>query len=140
MNTASAGEEGIYRAMADDGGRPKLGTTATSLGVRKGKDIDPDAGGMVAPPSQQSAGKNGVSCSPKALALPRFALPALWGGPNQKTKVWKISESDLGPDLIAIRDGPQHISIAPARPMTFDEYVAAVQATVSKWVSVDLGG
>jgi len=39
--------ESIYRAMEEENGMPRLGTSALRLGVRKGIDIVPDSAGMV---------------------------------------------------------------------------------------------
>jgi hypothetical protein len=135
----SADDQGIFRAMVEENGMPKLGTTATTLGVRKGKDIETDANGMVHTPAFQSRGKNGVSCAPTINDLPSFALAVEWGGTHKMTAVWRIAEEDLGPDLVAQQDGPAHISIAPARSMAYDEYVKTIQATASKWVKVSKG-
>src|SRR6266849_1322457 len=99
-----AAAEVIYRAMVEENGMPKLGITATSLGIRKGQDIVPDSGGMVHRPVFQPGAPNGLSCSPTIQSLPRFALPVEWGGLNKRTSVWKIELSALGPDLIAKED------------------------------------
>jgi hypothetical protein len=71
-----------------------------------------------------------------ALHLPDFILPVKLGGTNRKTEVWQISEQDLGPDLIAQQDAPDHISIGPARSMTYDEFAAAIAATAPHWVKI----
>ncbi len=126
----------IYRAMIEDNGSPKLGSTATTLGVRQGKDIEVDEDGNVHPTDFAPHGKNGVSCSPVLDQLPPFALPGKWGGSHKKTEVWKINVKDLGLDLIAQQDGPQHISIGPSRTMTFAEFEQSVQATASTWEKV----
>jgi hypothetical protein len=133
-------EEGIYRAMAEDRGMPRLGASATSLGIRKDKDIVPDQAGLVHRPTFHPGGANGLSCAPDVQLLPRFALPVEWGGLNRHTRVWRIAESDLGPDLAAQEDttpgGRRHISIGPARTMSFDEFVKAIEATRPKWQKV----
>jgi hypothetical protein len=132
--------EGIYRAMEEEDGMPRLGANAVSLGVRKGIDIVPDQAGMVFRPAFRPGERNGVSCSPTIQALPRFALPIEWGGRNKKTVVWRIDPADLGPELVAQDDSPpgrkQHISVGPSGPMAFDEFLRAVQATRAKWKKV----
>lgn len=129
-------QQSIYRAMVEDEGRPKLGSTATTLGVRKGKDIEVDSDGDVHPPDFSKGGKNGVSCSPTIEQLPPFALPLRHGGSHKKTEVWKIKIEDLGADLIAQQDGPNHVSIGPSQTMTFEEFEQAIQATAGAWQQV----
>jgi hypothetical protein len=132
--------EGIYRIMFEENGMPKLGSSATSLGIRKHKDIVPDSAGIVYRPSFQSGAPNGLSCAPTIHDLPRFALPVEWGGRNKKTKIWRIEEADLGLDLIAREDTvlgrPRHISIGPARAMPYDDYAKLIAATESMWKRV----
>ena len=133
--------EVLYRAMEEENGMPRLGTTALRLGVRKGIDIRPDHAGMVDRPSFQPGQPNGLSCSPSIQDLPWFALPIEWGGPNAKAVVWMIEVADLGPDLIAQDDTPpqrkgRYVSVGPAGPMTFDAYFQAVQGTRLKWKKV----
>ena len=122
--------------MIERAGRPKLGTSATTLGVRLGKDIEVDPMGMVHRPSFASDGKNGISCAPSLKDLPPFVLPLRWGGMNRRTIVWRIESDQLSDDLVAMQDGPTHISIGPARSMPYDDFVAAVQSTASLWVQV----
>jgi hypothetical protein len=134
--------EGIYRAMIEgDDGMPILGTSAETLGVRRDKDIIPDSSGLVHRPNFTPGDANGVSCAPTIQNLPRFALPQNWGGRNKRTVVWRMDPTDLGPDLIAVEDGDpsrptRHISIGPARTMSFDEYVRLIEVTRSKWQKV----
>src|SRR6266545_253125 len=134
--------EGIYRAMIEDlDGMPMLGLTALKLGVRTGVDIVPDQAGMVQRPIFRPGDPNGLSCAPTIPDLPLFALPIAWGGPNPRTVVWRIELPDLGPPLVAQEDTTRqrkgrHISIGPSGPMTFDDYLRAVQATRSKWKKV----
>ncbi len=132
--------EGIYRAMVEESGMPKLGSSATLLGVRKGKDIVPDQSNAVHRPAFQPGGKNGLSCAATINSLPPFTLPLEWGGSNRKTVVWKIEETDLPIELIAgddfIPGRNQHISIGPATTMEYDEYVLAIEATRILWKKV----
>jgi hypothetical protein len=133
--------EGIYRAMVEENQMPKLGTSATTLGIRRGVDIVPDQADFVHRPNFQPSHPNGLSCSPTIQSLPEFALPVAWGGLNPKTVVWKIELSDLGPGLVAQEDTgsarqKRHISIGPSGTMAFNDYVNAIQATRSKWKKV----
>ena len=127
----------ILRAMEEENGLPKLGTSATTLGIRKGKDIVVDTNGLVHRPNFVAGEPNGLSCAPTVTHLPRFVVPMALGGRNTKTKVWKILADDLGPELVAQEDGGtgsrRHISIGPARSMPADEYQRAIQATRAKW-------
>jgi hypothetical protein len=138
--TDSTTEEYIYRAMVEDSGTPRLGVGATKLGVRPGIDIDVDAQRRVHRPSFQAGTRNGVSCAPSPEQLPDFARPRAWGGNHPKTTVWRIRKADLGPDLVAEQDKPDHVSIGPARTMAYNEYVEAIQATASRWIKVTKGG
>jgi hypothetical protein len=134
--------EGIYRAMAeDDDGMPKLGPAAIKLGIRRGKDIIPDAAGLVHRPTFRHDEPNVLSCVPTIRELPHFSLPAEWGGANRKTLVWKIEASDLGPDLVASEDTEpgatdRHISIGPSGTMSYDDYVKVIEATRARWRKV----
>src|SRR5262245_24489029 len=96
--------EGIYRAMIEENGMPKLGATADALGVRRDKDTVPDKAGMVHRPNFQPGEKNGLSCAPTIQDLPRFVLPRSWGGKNKRTVVWRIEVGDLGTGLFAQED------------------------------------
>lgn len=131
--------EGIYRAMIEDrDGMPMLGLTSLKLGVRMGIDIVPDQSGKVYRPAFRASEPNGLSCSPTIQDLPTFALPVEWGGSNRKAIVWRIEASDLGAELVAGEDtSPQrkgrHISIGPSGPMTFDDYLRAIQTRRIKW-------
>jgi hypothetical protein len=129
---------GIYRAMLEDNGLPKLGATATALGIRLGKDIVPDPAGLVHLPAFNAGEENGLSCAPSIPDLPRFALPLKWGGINRNTVVWLIQAVDLGPLLIVHEDTQpgaprRHLSIGPSTTMSYDDYVNAIEATQSKW-------
>jgi hypothetical protein len=136
--------EGIYRVMEEENALPKLGLTALTLGVRIGVDIAPDQANMVYRPNFLPGEPNGLSCSPTIQSLPWFAVPVEWGGRNKKGVLWRIETTDLGPELVAQEDSPhgkkRHISIGPSGPMTFDEYLLAIQATRTKWKRVRKDG
>jgi hypothetical protein len=132
--------DAIFRAMVEENGMPKLGASATSLGIRKNKDIIPDMRGMVYPPVFQPGQPNGLSCAPTIQSLPNFALPVAWGGLNKNTQVWRIELSDLGPELVAKEDtrvgGKRHVSIGPSRTMTYVDFEIAIEQTRPKWTQV----
>lgn len=125
--------EFVYRAMAEEFGAPKLGSSATTLGVRQGKDIDVDDAGDVAAADFLRGARNGMSCAPNVADLPEFAIPETWGGANRRTRIWRMRTADLGPDLVAGLDKPGHVSIGPARKMSFAEFVQAIQQTGPLW-------
>jgi hypothetical protein len=132
--------EGIFRAMLEVNGMPKVGKSATTLAMRNGKDIVVDHAGLVHRPPFRPLEKNGLSCSRTIGALPLFALPIDWGGSNDKTVVWMIAEDDLGVELVAGDDpvpgANRHVSIGPSGTMPFDEYGRAILATHTKWKKV----
>lgn len=132
--------EGIYRAMVEDEGMPKLGAAATLLGIRIGKDIVPDSTGAVDRPAFRAGEKNGLSCAATIDSLPLFALPVEWGGSNRRTAVWKIEDTDLPSDLIAgddsMPDCNRHVSIGPSTAMDYNEFVRAIEATRPFWKKV----
>lgn len=123
----------LYRAMAEEKGSPRLGVSATTLGVRIGKDIEVDESGDVSRPDFSRGAHNGMSCAPMIGDLPEFAIPTSWGGSNDRTSIWRIRPSRLGPDLLAGQDRPGHVSIGPARKMPFTEFVSAIQRTAPFW-------
>ena len=130
--------------MEEENGLPKLGASATTLGVRLGRDIIPDSAGMVHRPQFLPGQANGLSGAPDIGSLPLFVLPASWGGRNKKTVLWSIDPQDLGPDLVAQEDSrsakQRHVSIGPSRAMTADEYSRAIESTRPKWRQVNKPG
>ena len=127
----------IYRAMEEDPGRPKLGTTATKLGIRKAKDIDVDQDDCVHRPKFLPGEPNGLACALAIDELPVFALPKSRGGRHPKTVIWRIEADDLGKDLFAEQDGATHVSIGPAKTMPYNDFVEAIEATQTHWQKVD---
>lgn len=127
----------IYRSMtpAEDG-LPVVGRSARQLGVRTPVEVpdgDPDV-------TVQSAdeiilpGTGGMSVAPNdPINLPPFRRPVVLGGKG-RDPVWVLDTADLGSDLQFRQDSATHGLIEPARPVTLNEYEAAVAATRSKWV------
>jgi hypothetical protein len=127
--------------MTEENGMPKLGQSATTLGIRTGKDIVPDNMGMVHRPNFDPGMANGLSCAPSIGDLPRFVLPVSWGGLNKHTVVWKIAVADLASELIAQQDSAKnarrkHVSLGPSSTMSMADFEAAIEATRSKWKKV----
>jgi hypothetical protein len=126
--------------MVEENGMPKLGASAKTLGIRRGKDIEPDASGEVQQPAFRPQEKNGLSCSATLEALPLYLLPVAWGGSNKWTVVWRIEQADLPTDLVAGDDSlpgtDRHISIGPGVTMDYNEFVRAIEATRPLWTKV----
>jgi hypothetical protein len=131
----------IYRAMVEDKAMPKVGQTATTLGIRLGVDIVADMAGLVHLPNFEAGKPNGLSCAPTIQDLPAFALPVEWGGLNKKTAEWKIILADLAPELVAKNDSAQgsrrqHISVGPAKSMNLADFLMAIEKTQPMWTKV----
>lgn len=121
---------------ADADGRPALGPTARTLGVRPGPvggvlgDVLVDAEGMVEP------GAGGMSVSPDDPAnLPEHRRPPALGG-SGKDPVFGIGADALGSDL-SYRPDPDdpgvHGFVEPGRRMRLEDYQEAVAATRGAW-------
>jgi len=119
----------IFRGMKDDGGYPKIESSARGSGVREGIDITVDANGMVEP------GKNGMSMSPSPQDLPSHRRPPEFGGTG-KDPVWQIDTSDLGDDLKYVPDKPGHGTIQPSKKMTLERYKQALGSLRRKFRKV----
>ena len=122
----------IFRGMKDDGGYPKIESSARGLGVREGIDITVDANGMVEP------GKNGMSMSPSPQDLPSHRRPPEFGGTG-KDPVWQIDTSDLGDDLKYVPDKPGHGTIQPSKKMTLEKYKQTLGSLRRKFRKVGCG-
>lgn len=135
----------IYRVMKKDSGKPVLGESASALGVRVPRDIDPDANGVVSP------GNNGMSVTPSVAALNRMParmvpirlrplVPGAAGNDNlfawsMGQGEWAANEEPVAPGL-QLRPDPtdnQHGFVEPDVSMPLDEYRAAIEATQNLW-------
>ena len=122
-------EEFVFRGMIEDGGKPKVGNTARTLGARPNVDIPIDKNGMVYPET------GGISVAPSPEDLPAHRRPSAFDGTG-KEPVWKMSTSDLGSDLAYVQDKPNHGTIQPSKPMPFDDYQKALEGTQRNWENV----
>src|SRR5579862_9016360 len=129
----------IYRVMKKEDGRPALGESATTLGVRVAStisDIPVDADGRVQP------GTGGMSVSPSLRDLPyrliprrlRRLVPRAVG--NDSLFVWSMGGGAFADGAIApglqLRVDPKnenHGFVEPNALMTLEEYQFALSAT-----------
>lgn len=124
----------LFRGMkADASGRPAIGPSARTLGVRPGIDVP-----AVGPNDAISPGQEGLSVTPDdPMQLPLIRRPSNFGG-RGRDPVWMIDETDLGTDLVYRTDPNRaaHGFIEPSRTMTLDDYQQVLAATQSRWVIV----
>jgi hypothetical protein len=115
--------------MEDAESHPALGSTARSLGARRGLDIPVDSLGLVRP------GNGGFSVSPDdPMNLPNHRRPPEWGGTG-KDPIWALATESLGNSLVyrPDPDEPTHGFIEPAEVMPFEEYQQALYDTRESW-------
>jgi hypothetical protein len=121
----------LYRSMkATSMGRPAMGRTARTLGVRPGTDIPVTEDGSV------EGGLGGMSVAPESPQnLPAHRRPPDRGGTG-KDPVWELDVADLGDDLV-YREDPlmpgEHGFVEPARRMTLRDYESALLVTGGTW-------
>lgn len=129
----------LYRAMLPDGAYPKVGPSASTLGVRGGVDIAPDGSGNVHP------GPHGMSVAPSLRDLPMHRVPKRLrhlregAAGSDSTKVWRHGEGvfavgAVAPHLVLQPDRPDHGVVAPDAVMPLAQYEAALAETRSGWV------
>src|SRR5437762_184390 len=91
----------IYRVMKSEDGRPALGSSATTLGIRIGIDIHPERDGRVGP------GNGGMSVSPSLDDLPVWLVPErlrgrVWGARGRNTLfVWSMGDGPFVSNPVA---------------------------------------
>ena len=121
-------------------GKPEVGASASTLGVRVPADIQPDASGMVQP------GTNGMSVSPSLAILPYWMVPIRLrhlrpdATGRNSLQVWNMGS---GPFVAArVADGlmlrpdpgrPNHGYVEPDGSMMLNVYVEAIQAMRGAW-------
>jgi hypothetical protein len=137
---SSSAKPRAIRIMAAEGGVPKVGETATTLGVRAA-DIEADDKGQVG-----SDGTQGMSVRPNLAAYPATFLPKRLrekGWPNaagsNNGRVFRLGEgafvkANVGDHLVLVPDGEAHGVIAPSHVMQLDDYRKAIVATRESWV------
>ena len=135
----------VYRAMLAGDGRPQLGSTALTLGVRvppdEYADIPVSADGLVEPRT------GGMSVAPAWRLLPVHRIPRRLRAkfPRAAGKnalfLWHLGEGPFaeGPlaDRLLFRPDPanpnRHGLVEPAARMPAGEYQAALAATQDQW-------
>jgi hypothetical protein len=134
----------LYRTMANDGGMPLVKQPANSVSLpARVSDIKVYQPGDIVKPPKRNDGirQKGMSAALKISALPAGTLPPKWGGAdprNARNEIWQITVAELGPDLTALNDHGDHVSIGPSKEMSIAEYQQALLATRSKWKIVAL--
>ena len=127
--TGYAPDEHLYsRAMRGAAGRPEVGPSARTLGVRPGIDVEVIEG-AVAP------GGGGLSVAPGSPELPPTHRRPIDLG-SGRDPVWSIAHAAIGPDLVCRRDSASHALVEPARRMKLGEYQAAIAATAPSWSNI----
>lgn len=125
--------------MLPDGAYPKLGRSATTLGVRVGEDIAPDGNGDVHP------GPHGMSVAPSLRDLPVHRVPKRLrhlregASGSDNSRVWRHGEgrfevSIVAPHLVLQPDRSDHGIVAPESVMPLAQYEDAIAQTRSGWV------
>jgi hypothetical protein len=130
----------IVRVMKASDGKPGLGASATTLGVRPDTDIPIDPSGNVQPAT------GGMSVSPSLLDLParliptrlRHLVPRAAG--SNSLSVWSMgsgpfAEGPVTADLQLRLDPARstHGFVEPGAAMSFDDYQMTLQATQNDW-------
>lgn len=124
----------VFRAMErDDDGWPKVGPSASALGVRPGIDIDVDAQNNAVP------NKKGMSVSPSWQELPVRRKPRRLGGQGSNNTycfrfgTGPFQHSAFGPGLEFLPDRPTHGVVRPTQLVPLAEYEANLAATRAEW-------
>jgi hypothetical protein len=129
----------IYRSMEGDNQKPRLGASATTLGVRPEVDIPVDAGTV-------HPGTGGMSVSPSLQELPPHRIPERLRSfvPNARGKntliVWRMGDGAFAAGPVAERlqlrpdpAGTSHGFVEPEVRMSLSEYQEALHATRDLW-------
>jgi hypothetical protein len=110
-------------------GRPMVGASARTLGVRPNVDI-PVIGGQV------GSNTGGMSVAPDSPGnLHPLRRPPTLGG-RGKDSVWCIRIDTLGGDLQFRQDSGMHGLIERARAMSLSDFEKALEATQPFWKRV----
>ena len=129
-------EDLVFRGMlSGDDGKPQLGRSAKSLGVRVPADIKPDAAGDVHP------GTGGMSVSPdSSLNVPNHRRPMAMGhgstGPDD-LGMYAIAKVRVSIGNLTLRPDPRratkHAFVEPNQVMPLMHYEGALGSTRDDW-------
>lgn len=133
----------IHRAMTREGNKPKLGSTARTLGVRVPPacfhDIPVDPDGTVAPRT------SGMSVAPAWRALPLHRIPRRlrhlvpWAAGNDNDACWRMGDgpfedSPVTAGLLLRVEPSTHGLVEPVQRVSLSQYQAALADTRDHWV------
>ena len=117
----------LYRAMAADGGAPRIHPNHLGVRVGPGRDIQADNRGVVHP------GTGGMSVTPDdPMDIHRHFRPRDLGG-RGKRPVWLIPAALIADRLATRQDEPKHWLVEPSTPMALAAYESALAETAPHW-------
>lgn len=127
----------IYRAMARNGDRPRIGNTARDLGVRVPGDIPVHLG-------QVSPGTGGMSVAPTWRDLPPWRIPKRLidltpdAAGKDEDACWRMGDGPFEDarvaELLNLRpDRPTHGVVEPSETMALPRFQQALAATRDCW-------
>lgn len=129
----------VFRPMKRDAnGFPRVGNTATGLGVRVPKDIDVEAG-MV------KLNEKGMSVRPSVADIPLEFLPKRLdpaGLGENANHVFRYGEGPFeqcpfAPGLELVPDRPDHGVVKPTAVVSLEQYRKDIADTRSQWTDIE---
>jgi hypothetical protein len=133
----------IYRSMLIDGGKPKIGCSAITLGVRVPPSKDADI--PVGPDGSVHPNTGGMSVAPAWRSLPIFRISKrlrdkIEGASGSRhVFCWRMGEGafvagSVAQGLVLNADSDTHGTVQPNRPMPLIDYQGKLADTRDKWV------
>lgn len=132
----------IFRAMINDGGRPKIGPSARGLGVRIPPDKHPDL--LVGPDGTVEPGTGGMSVAPTWRDLPIHRIPMRLqpivsdACGKDADACWRMgagafSATSVTEELSLAIGSAVHGTVEPAHSMAAESFQSALKATRDDW-------
>ena len=133
----------IYRSMLIEEKKPKIGSTAITLGVRvppdKHADIPVESDGTVLPNT------GGMSVAPTWRSLPIFRISKRLrdkiegAAGSREAFCWRTGNGPflagtIAPGLVLNPDGATHGTVQPDTPMPLTDYQSNLAATRDQWI------